>query len=37
MIRIMTPANAYTVPYMLCTTGIIYNTTMVENAPHQMG
>ena len=27
------PANAYTVPYMLCTTGIIYNTTMVENAP----
>ena len=23
------PANAYTVPYMLCTTGIIYNTTMV--------
>ena len=27
------PQNAYTVPYMLCTTGIIYNTTMVENAP----
>ena len=27
------PTNAYTVPYMLCTTGIIYNTTMVENAP----
>lgn len=25
--------NAYTVPYMLCTTGIIYNTTMVEQAP----
>ena len=24
------PANAYTVPYMLCTTGIIYNTTMVS-------
>ena len=27
------PDNAYTVPYMLCTTGIIYNTTMVETAP----
>ena len=27
------PANAYTVPYMLCTTGIIYNTTMVSEAP----
>ena len=27
------PANAYTVPYMLCTTGIIYNTTMVGEAP----
>ena len=27
------PANAYTVPYMLCTTGIIYNTTMVDEAP----
>lgn len=27
------PANAYTVPYMLCTTGIIYNTAMVETAP----
>ena len=27
------PDNAYTVPYMLCTTGIIYNTTMVEQAP----
>ena len=27
------PDNAYTVPYMLCTTGIIYNTTMVEEAP----
>lgn len=27
------PENAYTVPYMLCTTGIIYNTTMVENEP----
>ena len=27
------PENAYTVPYMLCTTGIIYNTTMVEKAP----
>mgnify|MGYP002532500739 CR=1 FL=1 len=24
------PQNAYTVPYMLCTTGIIYNTTMVD-------
>ena len=24
------PTNAYTVPYMLCTTGIIYNTTMVS-------
>ena len=24
------PENAYTVPYMLCTTGIIYNTTMVD-------
>ena len=27
------PQNAYTVPYMLCTTGIIYNTTMVEEVP----
>jgi spermidine/putrescine transport system substrate-binding protein len=27
------PQNAYTVPYMLCTTGIIYNTTMVDAAP----
>ena len=27
------PTNEYTVPYMLCTTGIIYNTTMVEQAP----
>ena len=27
------PTNAYTVPYLLCTTGIIYTTTMVENAP----
>ena len=27
------PENAYTVPYMLCTTGIIYNTTMVDEAP----
>ncbi len=27
------PENAYSVPYMLCTTGIIYNTTMVERAP----
>lgn len=27
------PENAYTVPYMLCTTGIIYNTTMVDSAP----
>ena len=27
------PQNAYTVPYMLCTTGIIYNTTMVEEPP----
>ena len=27
------PANAYTVPYMLCTTGIIYNTSMVDEAP----
>ena len=27
------PENAYTVPYMLCTTGIIYNTGMVEQAP----
>lgn len=27
------PENAYTVPYMLCTTGIIYNTTMVNEAP----
>ena len=27
------PANEYTVPYMLCTTGIIYNTTMVDEAP----
>ena len=27
------PENAYTVPYMLCTTGIIYNTTMVSQEP----
>ena len=27
------PENRYTVPYMLCTTGIIYNTTMVDKAP----
>ena len=27
------PENTYTVPYMLCTTGIIYNTTMVDQAP----
>ena len=27
------PQNAYTVPYMLCTTGIIYNTTMVDKTP----
>ena len=27
------PENAYTVPYMLCTTGIIYNTAMVDQAP----
>ena len=27
------PQNAYTVPYMLCTTGIIYNTTMEDEAP----
>ena len=27
------PENAYTVPYMLCTTGIIYNTTMVDKTP----
>ena len=27
------PENAYTVPYMLCTTGIIYNTTMVDEPP----
>ena len=27
------PDNAYREPYMLCTTGIIYNTTMVETAP----
>ena len=26
------PENAYTVPYTLCTTGIIYNTTMVDEA-----
>ena len=27
------PENAYSVPYMWCTTGIIYNTEMVEQAP----
>ena len=27
------PENAYTVPYTLCTTGIIYNTKMVDEAP----
>ena len=31
------PENAYTVPYMLCTTGIIYNTSMVDEAPHRLG
>ena len=31
------PENAYTVPYTLCTTGIIYNTKMVDEAPHQLG
>lgn len=27
------PENAYVVPYMFCTTGIIYNQSMVETAP----
>ena len=27
------PENLYTVPYTLCTTGIIYNTKMVDKAP----
>lgn len=27
------PDNTYSVPYMWCTTGIIYNTTMVSRAP----
>ena len=27
------PGNRYSVPYMWCTTGIIYNTTMVQQAP----
>lgn len=27
------PGNRYSVPYMWCTTGIIYNTAMVETAP----
>ena len=27
------PENAYTVPYTLCTTGIIYNTKLVDKAP----
>ena len=27
------PGNRHCVPYMWCTTGIIYNTTMVNNAP----
>ena len=27
------PENAYTVPYTLCTTGIIYNTKLVDEAP----
>jgi spermidine/putrescine transport system substrate-binding protein len=27
------PEDAYSVPYMWCTTGIIYNTTMVDHAP----
>jgi len=27
------PGNRHCVPYMWCTTGIIYNTTMVQNAP----
>ncbi|MBQ8647369.1 MAG: spermidine/putrescine ABC transporter substrate-binding protein [Oscillospiraceae bacterium] len=27
------PGNRYSVPYMWCTTGIIYNTTMVSRAP----
>lgn len=29
------PGNRYSVPYMWCTTGIIYNTTMVETAPQR--
>lgn len=27
------PGNRHCVPYMWCTTGIIYNTSMVDNAP----
>lgn len=27
------PENAYVVPYMFCTTGIIYNQSMVQTAP----
>lgn len=27
------PENSYVVPYMFCTTGIIYNKTMVQTAP----
>ncbi|MGN0298126.1 MAG: PotD/PotF family extracellular solute-binding protein [Lachnospiraceae bacterium] len=27
------PGNKYSVPYMICTTGIIYNTSMVSTAP----
>lgn len=27
------PGNRYSVPYMWCTTGIIYNTTMVDTVP----
>lgn len=27
------PENAYVVPYMFCTTGIIYNKTMVQTTP----
>lgn len=28
------PGNRYSVPYMWCTTGIIYNTTLVQTAPN---
>ncbi len=35
--RSFDPGNKYSVPYMWGTTGLIYNTTMVEERAHEMG